>query len=590
MSDLENISTDKNKVKLNAKADSDTSTTLNKKVVKRQVLTPSSKNTTNVTTLGDSKKVLLGGTTKTEIKRTILQKSETTSKAKKLLKPTTTIKNDSQVTKLLKKSSILPLSNGKKKVLLKANSDTSGTSATNVTKSTKKLLKRANTSATNHTVLLKNTSNITIGNSFFDTINRKVDPKSDVKRIMLVDDELSILKVLSHILTKQGFSPYVCNSGESALSAIPTVTPSLIISDLKLGATMDGLQFLKEVKLSYPDIPVVIVTGYASIKVVIQALKDGAFDLLTKPFKMDQLADVIENALDHQNGYNINTIAKQDMKLHFGSIIGENEAMQKVYTLIKRISKTDATILINGEKGCQKNELAEIVHFCSRRAGNPFVKVDAKLLAQEHVHASIIGNMALKANEGTLYIKDLEFLPMDAQELLLEIITNKEFNGNKLDLRIMASTATPLKDLIVKQEFSKGLYYRLCAFTLDIPPLRKRVEDIPLLVNYFCFNFAEETERELEFSDQSMNVLLNHTWDTANVDELNDLLREVAMSTEENLITLEMIPEEIVRSANSSSSSVKKESVGKIAREFLKKQVSAKTNNNHGSLKIKTNN
>lgn len=471
------------------------------------------------------------------------------------------------------------------------NSTQSGTKVTKLqrsvlssTKLTKKSVTKDTQSGTQK-VLLRNSANSTaFGLGYNAQAFQNMDP--DAKKILLVDDEVSILKVLSHIFRKQGYAPITANTAEQAIDLLAKHEFDLVISDLRLGSDMDGLDLLNQVKLHYPTIPVLIITGYASVKIAIQALKNGAFDLVTKPFKMDQLSEVVENALTHSGGYNIEKIVKQDLKLHFGLIVGEDEKMKNIYNLVKRISKTDATVLVQGEPGTETNEFAKIVHHCSRRNEQPFIKLSGSLVSQEHVNSSIIYNMAQKANGGTLYLQDLELFPADAQQILLDLITSKTTNDDiPIDIRLVVSSSTPLKNALSTGAFSKDLYYKMCAFSLDLPPLRQRIEDIPLLINYFCYKLSEETgEEEAIVTDQAINILLNYSW-PGNIDELQSTIRKAAMNCKDNTIQVEDIDEEVRN--NSGNSSGKKSVIGQAARKYLQQQVSKKSHTENISLKIK---
>ncbi len=481
-----------------------------------------------------------------------------------------------------------------KTLLTKKVTDSSSVQRKVLTKLTTKTSESAITGATQK-VMLRNTGTNTIAGTtagrLFNNFN-DIDPET--KKILIVDDEISILKVLSHIFRKQGYAPFTCTSAEQALEFMKDHEFDLLITDLRLRTQMDGLDLLREVKQKHADVPVVIITGYASVKIAIQALKQGAFDLVTKPFKMDQLAEVVENALTHSGRYSIDKMANKDLKLHFGMIVGEDDKMKNIYTLVKRISKTDATILVQGEAGTETDQFAQIIHHCSRRAEKPFIKLSGKLLSQEHVNASLISRMAVQAHTGTLYIQDINLLDSDAQQALLQVLTTKKAVVNTqtgeeiaIDIRLVSSTAQPLKELISANGFSKDLYYRMCAFTIDLPPVRHRVEDIPLFINYFCYRYSDENDREVHFSDKAMNIMLNYSW-PGNVAELEDETLNAIESSKEDLIEVECISEKV--RLKSGSGTVDKQSVvGKAARKYLQQQVMTKSKSETVSIKIKQN-
>ncbi len=487
------------------------------------------------------------------------------------------------------------LKEGKK--LLQTRADETPTGPTTLKRSvlTTKLTKKATgettqTGSGTQKVVLRNSVNSTVYGMGEPSHNfQDIDP--DAKKILIVDDEISILKVLSHIFRKQGYAPFTCTTGEQALEVMKTQKFDLLISDLRLGTQMDGLDLLHEVRASHPDVPVVIITGYASVKIAIQALKNGAFDLVTKPFKMDQLSEVVENALAHGGGYNIDKMVKQDLKLHFGMIVGEDEKMKNIYSLVKRISKTDATILIQGEEGTETDEFAQIIHHCSRRSNAPFIRLSGRLLSQQHVNPALISNMAVKADRGTLYIQDLHLLDSKSQEVLLELITTKKAKVHTIgdnatvDIRLVVSTTQPLKEILNTGSFSKELYYRMCAFTLDLPPLRHRIEDIPLLINYYCYKYSEEKGKEVNFSDKAINILLNYSW-PGNIKELENEVMQAATASTAGVVKIENLSEKVCQNSGSGDAN-KANLIGKAARKYLQQQVSSKSPTENISLKIR---
>ncbi|MGL4854272.1 MAG: sigma-54-dependent transcriptional regulator [Lentisphaeria bacterium] len=413
-----------------------------------------------------------------------------------------------------------------------------------------------------------------------------IDP--DAKKILIVDDELSILKVLEHIFRTNGYIPSTCSSGEEALEMMKHTKFNLVITDLRLSDQMDGLDLMHAIKPKYPNVPIVIITGYASVKIAIQALKEGAFDLVTKPFRMEQLIEVVKNAIDFNDGHSIDKIVSQDVKLHFGLIIGEDPKMKNIYNLVKRIAKTDATILINGEPGTEKDTLATIVQFCSRRSDLPFIKLNCKLLSQPHVDISLIGNIAIKANNGTLYLQNIHLLSLEGQQEVFRLLNEQSFQGNQLNFRFITSTEIPLKKLLETQNFSRELYYKMCAFTIDLPPLRQRVEDIPLLINYYIFKHSEEKGIDLKISDEAMNILLNYSWPN-NTEELEKVFIESCEACKNNIINPEDLPKSL--SSNNNTTSINKNNmVGKAAREYLQQQVSSKSQTENIALKIRQQN
>lgn len=511
------------------------------------------------------------------------QTGNATRLTKRLLKPTTQqastvlLKTGSKTKTLLRKSKVLTRSDemGTRKTLKLSRKLTSNLSLTNCS------------TGTTGKVLLPHTQK---GDFAVGKNPEVIDPNA--KKILIVDDEVSILKVLSHIFKKHGYYADTANTVQKATALLESQQFDLVITDIKLANDGNGLEILNLVKKMYPNIPVVIITGYATIKLTIEALKQNAFDLVTKPFKMDQLLEVIENALSHEQSIDIDKLLNQDMKLHFGTIVGEDEKMKKIYSVIKRVAKTDATILIEGESGTGKPLFAKIVHYCSKRAESPFITISGNLLSQDHISAGLIDKMAIKANGGTLFIQDIHLINKKIQDSLLKILTTKKALSSsgeeiQVNIRLFVSSVKSLKEMQKKGEFSKELYFRMCAFSLNIPALREHIDDIPLIWNYLSAQNAEETNsQETIITKDALVSIINYPW-PENVREMKSVLEEAIQNSDKVTISNHDLPDKIRESRNLSNSKTKMNHVGKVARQFLQQQVNNKMNNKNTSLRIK---
>ena len=525
--------------------------------------------------------------------------------SKLLLKSKSTKPNITGAATRLTKRLLKPATQQTSKVLLKT-----GTQAKTLLTSTKSLTRNEGT-GTHKTLKLsrKLTTNLSLtsyGTSAtgkvllphtqkgdFTAINKNlevIDPNA--KKILIVDDEVSILKVLSHIFKKHGYFTATASTLQKATALLESEAFDLVITDIKLANDENGLELLNLVKKKYPNIPVVIITGYATIKLTIEALKQNAFDLVTKPFKMDQLIEVIENALKHEQSIDVDKLLNQDMKLHFGIIVGEDEKMKKIYSVIKRVAKTDATILIEGEAGTGKPLFAKIVHYCSKRAESPFITVSGSLLSQDHISAGLVDKMAIKANGGTLFIKDIHLINKNIQDSLFKILTTKKAitsSGEEIqvNIRLFASTVKSLKEMQKLGEFSKELYFRMCAFSLNIPALREHIDDIPLTWNYLSAQYADENNQdETSIDKDALISIINYPW-PENVREMKSALEHAIQSSDKITITKNDLPEKVRNSEVFSSSETKANHVGKVARQFLQQQVNQKLKNKNTSLRIK---
>ncbi|MCK5834996.1 MAG: sigma-54-dependent Fis family transcriptional regulator [Lentisphaeria bacterium] len=512
------------------------------------------------------------------------QTGESTRLTKTLLKPTThktsklLLKTGTQTKTLLKGTKLLTKS---------VNTSTHKTLKLS-RKLTTTLSKTGHETGTTSKILLPHTQK---GNFSSTTLNQEIiDPNA--KKILIIDDEVSILKVLSHIFKKHGYFTATASTIGKATSLLESQDFDLVITDIKLSNEESGLELLRYVKKEYPTIPVVIITGYATIKLTIEALKQNAFDLVTKPFKMDQLIEVIENALRHEQNINIDALLNQDMKLHFGIIVGEDEKMKKIYSVIKRVAKTDATILIEGEAGTGKPLFAKIVHYCSKRSEEPFITVSGNLLAQKHISAGLIDKMAIKANGGTLFIQDIHLINPVIQESLFKILTTKKAltsSGEEIqvNIRLFASSVKSLKEMQKLGQFSKELYFRMCAFSLNIPALRDHIDDIPLTWNYLTSQYTEENNLpDIGIDNDALISITSYAW-PVNVREMKEAIVESIENSDNITITKDDLPEKIRETKTLSASETKANHIGKVAREFLQQQVNHKLQTKNTSLRIK---
>lgn len=415
-------------------------------------------------------------------------------------------------------------------------------------------------------------------------------------RILLVDDEASILKVLTHILGKMGFNTVACGTGEEALELLQQQPFDLLITDLNLGDGMSGLDLLHEAREANSLMPVIMITAFATVNVAVQALKEGAFDLITKPFKMEQLTETVHNAINYGGMYNIESMVKQEMKLHFGTIVGEDPKMTKIYDAIRRLSKIDISVHIQGEQGTGRLTIARVLHYCSKRAGQSFYMYDCNDKSQEELEQDLFGvdgiedGLLVTAEGGTVYLKDIHVLSERLQTKLLNVFANKQIvpmgSNDPVDVnvRLICSTTVALKVLVESGDLLKDLYYRLSAFSIEIPPLRYHVEDIPLLVNYFCYQESMDNEGEdYSVSNSAMNKLLNYSWPD-NVRELRAAISHAVQNSDSHVIKLPALPEAIIEhSVEPGAKKAANGVVGRSLRNFLKNEVESRQ---QGTLQV----
>ncbi|GKS57180.1 acetoacetate metabolism regulatory protein AtoC [Nitrospira sp.] len=374
-----------------------------------------------------------------------------------------------------------------------------------------------------------------------------------MEKILVVDDEPSLRDVLSIMLKKAGYATNTASDGEEAVTQIGKEIYDLVITDLKMPG-MGGMDVLKAVKSSSPDTVVLVVTAFGSAESAVEAMKLGAYDYLTKPFQIDEVQLTIRNALEKRRLSTENMLLKREMASHssLSSIIGQSDAMQKVFDVIVKVADTRSNVLICGESGTGKELVARAIHYNSSRAHMPFVAVNCSampetLLESElfgHMKGSFTGAVSNKAglfevaNGGSIFLDEIGDMSMPTQVKLLRVIQEREFRrvggtqDVKVDVRIIAATNRDLERAVAEGTFREDLYYRLDVIPIRLPPLRVRTGDIPLLVQHFLDQFAKESGKPApSIAPDAVQALLAHEW-RGNVRELENLIeRAVAFSS-----------------------------------------------------------
>jgi len=375
-----------------------------------------------------------------------------------------------------------------------------------------------------------------------------------VEKILVVDDEPSLREVLSIMLKRAGYFVTSVTDGEEAVELVQKEIFDLVITDLRM-PKIDGMEVLKAVKSASPETVVLIITAFATADSAVEAMKHGAYDYLTKPFQVDEVQLIIRNALEKRRLTTENMLLKREMasQSSFAQLVGQSEAMQKVFDVVRKVADSKSNVLICGESGTGKELVARAIHYNSARSTLPFVAVNCSavpetLLESElfgHMKGSFTGAISNKAglfeiaNGGTIFLDEIGDTTPTIQVKLLRVIQEREFRrvgGNqdiKVDVRIVAATNKDLEKAVADGSFREDLYYRLDVIPIRLPPLRMRTGDIPLLVNHFLDRFSKESGKARPvISAEAMHVLLDHEW-RGNVRELENLIeRVVAFSTE----------------------------------------------------------
>jgi len=381
--------------------------------------------------------------------------------------------------------------------------------------------------------------------------------------IHIVDDEPIIHEVLGDLLTSEGYAVVNSANGEEALEKHSSQKFDLILLDLLMPG-MDGIEVLKLLKKRDPRSIIIIITAYASVESAISAMKIGAFDYIQKPFKHDELLLTVERAIEHKNLQEENLRLKDELKRKFSfeNIIGKSKVMQNVFETIKASAPTRSTILIQGESGTGKELVARAIHQNSDRVSFPFITVNSGSLPPDlleshlfgHVKGAFTGAVSLKkglfeaAENGTIFFDEISTLNIDTQSKLLRVMQEREFmrlGGTKtikVDVRVVVATNSDLEDLIQERRFRQDLFYRLNVIKIELPSLRERKEDIPLLVKHFLDIYSQENNKEIEgVTPDVMEILMSYDW-PGNIRELENLIERAVVLTRTKLIARDNLP------------------------------------------------
>ena len=385
-----------------------------------------------------------------------------------------------------------------------------------------------------------------------------------MKKILVIDDDNAMGEMCKELLESKGYASDVVTSGKEAVEKVSlNGMYTIVLTDLVM-SDMDGIEVLKKIKQQNPQIDVVVMTSYGTVTNAVEAMKLGASDYITKPFKRDELIIVIEKILQLQRleGEVDRLRSELGEKYTFGNIIGESPKIKKIFEIISNVSNTEANILIQGETGTGKELVARAIHYNSARKNYPFVKVDCAALTETLLESELFGHEkgaftgAVKdrmgrfrtADHGTIFLDEIGNISLSVQSKLLRVLQDSEFEAVgsdksiKVDVRIVAATNADLEGYVEKGLFRRDLFYRLNVIRIFLPLLRERVDDIPMLASHFLSTHSKKNRKIVEgISHEALNKLMSYSW-PGNIRELENVIERAVILCKGKMIELVDIP------------------------------------------------
>jgi DNA-binding NtrC family response regulator len=388
------------------------------------------------------------------------------------------------------------------------------------------------------------------------------------EKIFIIDDEKDMLESCSRILERNNYECITTDNPSDAIAIAASEHPALVLTDLKM-PKKDGIEILREMKNFDPSMMVIVFTAYSTVPSAVQAMKEGAFDFIPKPFSADQLLLSVERALNNRQLEQENKNLRTQIESTYGldNIIGNSPAINKVFDFIKKISKTEANILIYGESGTGKELSARSIHINSNRRDKAFMPVDCVTLSENLLESELFGHergaftgayvskqgLFELADKGTIFLDEIGKMNLTTQAKLLRVLQEKQLRrvgGSNLietDFRVISTTNLDLNKAILDGTFIEDLFWRINVISIEIPPLRERREDIELLANHFVNEYAEKNKKDIQgISQEAMDILKKYHW-PGNIRELQNVIERATSLTDMHYITPLDLPDEILQ-------------------------------------------
>jgi two-component system response regulator AtoC len=425
-----------------------------------------------------------------------------------------------------------------------------------------------------------------------------MDMESLTKRLLIIDDEANMRHMLSTLLHKSGYQVDTASNGLEGLSLMDQNEYDFILCDLKM-PKMDGMEFLKSIRGKTGTATVIMMSAYGAIDTAISAMKLGAYDYISKPFKTDEVLLTLKKAeererLKRENRWLKERIKKIGKEYNFGNMVAKSKSMQSVFQLASKVAQYNTTVLIIGESGTGKEVIARGVHFSGIRSKRPLVPINCGGIPENLLESELFGykkgaftgadrnkkGLFEEADSGTIFLDEIGELPLSLQVKLLRVLQENEIRPvgdsktKKIDVRVIAATSKNLEEEVKKGTFRDDLFYRLNVLPIKLPPLKERVEDIPLLSQHFIDIFNKKLDKKIiKIAPAAMSLLIKHTW-PGNVRELENVIERAVVLAEENVLLPDNFPPELNRKAGQDQMDTFFEGYSiKDARKVMEKQL-----------------
>lgn len=415
------------------------------------------------------------------------------------------------------------------------------------------------------------------------------------EKILVVDDDLEMCALLLDLLQGEGFSVTTTADSFEASKILRKEEFDVLVTDLRMKG-LKGLDLLEEAKKVAPLTPVIIITAFGTIESAIQAIKMGAYDYITKPFQSDELVLTVKKALENRflKKEVVRLKKEVESRYQFHHLIGKSLPMQKIYDLIERVSDTSSNILITGESGTGKELVAKAIHYSGVRKEGPFIAVNCAAIPETLLESELFGykkgaftdakvdkkGLISKAHEGTLFLDEITEMPYTLQAKLLRVIEEKEVrplgdtSSYPIYVRVISASNRDIKSFIQEGRFREDLFYRLKVIDIELPPLRDRREDIPLLIQRFIEKFNADLKKKISgVSADALKILLNYSW-PGNVRELENVIQRAITLSQQEIICAEDLPSSVIQEADEDLTEKalrKKYTVEQLENEYIKR-------------------